>query len=194
MNIFFLDKTPKKSARYLCDKHVPKMLLESAQMLSTAVRKYEEFTQTTPLSAPIYKSAYPNHPMTKWVSTSKNNFNWALENAVWIDDEYRRRFNKIHKSFDVIQNIIDFELDAHIPDGKFTEPPQCMPDEYKHKNYVTAYRQYYAGDKVRFAKWERGRNEPKWFKKTKDKIEALKEKSRQESIERPSFQEGLLLA
>ena len=67
MNIFFLDKTPKFSAQYLCDKHIPKMLLESAQMLSTAVRKYEEETNTEPLSEPIYKSAYPNHPMTKWV-------------------------------------------------------------------------------------------------------------------------------
>ena len=49
MNIFFLDKTPDGSAEMLCDKHVPKMLLESAQMLSTAVRKYEEETDTTPL-------------------------------------------------------------------------------------------------------------------------------------------------
>ena len=40
MNIFFLDKTPYKSAQYLCDKHVVKMILESAQMLSTAVQRY----------------------------------------------------------------------------------------------------------------------------------------------------------
>ena len=44
-----------------------------------------------------------------------------------------------------------------------TPPPQCMPDEYRNKNYVTAYRQYYAGDKVRFAKWEKGRSKPKWW-------------------------------
>ena len=40
MNIFFLDKTPEKSAEFLCDKHIPKMLLESCQMLSTAVRRH----------------------------------------------------------------------------------------------------------------------------------------------------------
>jgi len=39
MNIFFLSESPVLSARYLCDKHIPKMFLESAQMLSTAVQK-----------------------------------------------------------------------------------------------------------------------------------------------------------
>jgi hypothetical protein len=39
MNIFFLDKNPQKAAEYLCDKHVPKMLLESSQMLCTAVQR-----------------------------------------------------------------------------------------------------------------------------------------------------------
>ena len=163
MNIFFLDKTPEKSAQYLCDKHIPKMLLESAQMLSTAVRKYEEETNTEPLSEPIYKSAYPNHPMTKWVGETKGNFNWALENAVWINNEYEYRFKKKHKSFNVIQNIIDFELDAHLPEGDTTTPPQCMPDEYKDKSYVTAYRRYYSNDKKYFAKWEKGRSCPEWW-------------------------------
>ena len=122
MNIFFLDKTPEKSAEMLCDKHVPKMLLESAQMLSTAVRKYEEETNTEPLAEPIYKSAYPNHPMTKWVCETKHNFDWTLDNALAIYDEYKLRFNKIHKSYRVIKNIVDFELNAHIPEGDFTEP------------------------------------------------------------------------
>ena len=163
MNIFFLDKTPSLSAKYLCDKHIPKMLLESAQMLSTAVRKYEEETNSTPLAEPIYKSAYPNHPMTKWVCETKDNFDWTLDNALAIYDEYKLRFNKIHKSYKVLKNIIDFELNAHIPEGDFTEPPQCMPDEYKNKDYVIAYRKYYQGAKSYFAKWERGVSAPDWW-------------------------------
>ena len=163
MNIFFLDETPKFSAQYLCDKHIPKMLLESAQMLSTAVRKYEEDTETTPLAEPIYKSAYPNHPMTIWVSETLGNFTWALDNAIWINNEYKLRFNKIHKSYKVLKNIIDFELNAHIPEGDFTEPPQCMPDEYRDTDYVTAYRRYYNTDKKYFAKWEKGRQQPEWW-------------------------------
>ena len=163
MNIFFLDKFPLKAAEYLCDKHIPKMLLESAQMLSTAVRKYEEETNSTPLAEPIYKSAYPNHPMTKWVCETKDNFDWTLDNALAIYDEYKLRFNKIHKSYKVLKNIIDFELNAHIPEGDFTEPPQCMPDEYRDKDYVTAYRRYYNTDKKYFAKWEKGRGCPEWW-------------------------------
>jgi hypothetical protein len=38
MNIFYLDKDPIKAAEYSCDKHVVKMILESAQMLCTAHR------------------------------------------------------------------------------------------------------------------------------------------------------------
>jgi len=139
------------------------MLLESAQMLSTAVRKYGEDTETTPLAEPIYKSAYPNHPMTIWVSETLGNFTWALDNAIWINNEYKLRFNKIHKSYKVLKNIIDFELNAHIPEGDFTEPPQCMPDEYRDTDYVTAYRRYYNTDKKYFAKWEKGRGCPEWW-------------------------------
>ena len=163
MNIFFLHKFPSKAAQYLCDKHIPKMLLESAQMLSTAVRKYEKETDTTPLAEPIYKSAYPNHPMTIWVSETLGNFTWALYNAFCINKEYEYRFKKNHKSYKVIKNIIDFELMAHIPEGDFTKPPQCMPDEYRDKDYVTAYRKYYNTDKKYFAKWEKGRSCPEWW-------------------------------
>ena len=163
MNIFFLHKDPQWAANALCDKHVPKMLLESAQMLSTAVRRYEEDTDTTPLAEPIYKSAYPNHPMTKWVGETKGNFTWALENAVFISQEYCKRFNKLHKSSAVINTIYDNNYIDDIPDGFFKEPPQCMPDEYKDKDYITAYRKYYQGAKAYFAKWERGVAAPEWW-------------------------------
>ena len=158
MNIFFLDKTPEKSAQYLCDKHVPKMLLESAQMLSTALHSH-----TMGISTGIYKEAYPNHPMTKWVGFNQDNFNWALENAMWIDEEYKTRFKKQHKSGKVIQCIIDNDYYKDIPDGFFSEPPQCMPDEYKDKDYVSAYRKYYQGAKSYFAKWKKGRQQPDWW-------------------------------
>ena len=158
MNIFFLHTDPQWAANALCDKHVPKMLLESAQMLSTALHSH-----TMGISTGIYKEAYPNHPMTKWVGEIKSNFEWALENAIYIHEEYRFRFNKNHKSYDVISNIINNNYSNDIPEGKITTPPQCMPDEYKDKDYVTAYRKYYQGAKKYFAKWEKGRSVPKWW-------------------------------
>ena len=159
MNIFFLDKTPEKSAEMLCDKHVPKMLLESAQMLSTAVQRH------TGGLAFLYKSAYPKHPMTIWVGTTKDNFKWALDNALWINNEYEYRFKKKHKSFRIIQNILKSNYAVDIPDGDMTTPPQCMPDEYKSLRnlYVSAYRDYYKGEKEYFAKWEKGRSQTKWW-------------------------------
>ncbi len=38
MNIFYRDNSPALAAKYHNDKHVVKMILESAQMLSTAHR------------------------------------------------------------------------------------------------------------------------------------------------------------
>jgi|TARA_B110000211_G_scaffold202573_1_gene234840 hypothetical protein len=172
MNIFFLHKDPQWAANALCDKHVPKMLLESAQMLSTAVRRHKtEFENYDK----IYKSAYPNHPMTKWVGDTRNNFRWALENAVFISQEYYKRFKKIHKSSEVINNIYDAKYmedipmmwvrpSYHLPKYTgITTPPQCMPDEYKDDDYVTAYRKYYQGAKAYFAKWQRGVPAPDWW-------------------------------
>ena len=158
MNIFFLDKTPYKAALALCDKHVPKMLLESCQMLSTAVQANaeKEFDD-------LYKPAYPKHPMTIWVGFNRDCFRWALENAVYINHQYEQRFNKEHKSFRVIETIYDNNYIDDIPDGFFKEPPQCMPDEYKDNDYITAYRKYYQGAKKYFAKWEKGVFAPDWW-------------------------------
>ena len=82
MNIFFLHRDPQWAANSLCDKHIPKMLLESAQMLSTAVQNYTDRIEE------LYKPAYPKHPMTKWVGFNRDCFRWALENAVFISQEY----------------------------------------------------------------------------------------------------------
>ena len=158
MNIFFLHRDPQWAANALCDKHVPKMLLESAQMLSTAVQKYTDRIEE------LYKPAYPNHPMTKWVGSTFSNFQWTLENAVFISHEYCKRINKLHKSSRILNAIYDNQYYKEIPDEQFTTPPQCMPDEYKDKDYVIAYRKYYMGAKAYFAKWERGVSAPEWWR------------------------------
>ena len=159
MNIFFLHRDPQWAANSLCDKHIPKMLLESAQMLSTAVQENagEQLED-------LYKPAYSKHPMTKWVGSTFSNFQWTLENAVFISHEYCKRFNKLHKSSRILNAIYDNQYYKEIPDEQFTTPPQCMPDEYKDKDYVIAYRKYYMGAKAYFAKWERGVSAPEWWR------------------------------
>ena len=159
MNIFFLDKSPEKSAQYLCDKHVPKMLLESCQMLSSAIQ-YNAMKTIDEL----YKPAYTHHPMTKWVGLGRDNFDWTFWNAIAINQEYKSRFGKQHKSFKILKIITDNNyIECIRPENIFSEPPQCMPDEYKDDDYVNAYRKYYQGAKAYFAKWEKGRQQPDWW-------------------------------
>ena len=71
MNIFHLHEDPKICAEYHCDKHVVKMILETAQMLSTAYQRH------CGLDDELYKPAYPKHPMTIWVGDSVENFTYA---------------------------------------------------------------------------------------------------------------------
>ena len=135
MNIFHLDKNPKICARYHCDKHVVKMILETAQMLSTA---------------------YPKHPMTIWVGDSLENFRYALALGEWLAIQYTYRYKKVHKSQKIIDHIRFHKLKNVVKNFtkvEFTRPPLCMPDEYKCDDYVQAYRNYYIGDKKEFARY-----------------------------------------
>ena len=126
------------------------MILETAQMLSTAYQKHcGEDTN-------LYKPAYPKHPMTIWVGESVENFNYAHLLGKELGKQYTHRYDKIHKSSNIINAFHNGRLqnvEDRFPTQYFTPPPQCMPDEYKHKNYITAYRQYYIGEKKRFAKY-----------------------------------------
>ena len=126
------------------------MILETAQMLSTAYQKHcGEDTN-------LYKPAYPKHPMTIWVGESVENFNYAHLLGKELGKQYTHRYDKIHKSSNIINAFHNGRLqnvEDRFPSQYFTPPPQCMPDEYKHKNYITAYRQYYIGEKKRFAKY-----------------------------------------
>ena len=150
MNIFHLHKDPKICAEYHCDKHVVKMILETAQMLSTAYRK--KFND----GEELYKTAFPKHPMTIWVGESVENFNYAHLPGKELGKQYTHRYGKIHKSSNIINAFHNGRLqnvEDRFPSQYFTPPPQCMPDEYKHKDYITAYKQYYIGEKKRFAKY-----------------------------------------
>ena len=151
MNIFHLHKDPRICAEYHCDKHVVKMILETAQMLSTAYQRHWGLDEY------LYKPAYPKHPMTIWVGASIENYKYALMLGTELGKQYTKRYKKIHKSSNIISLLRGFgrgkNVEYNFPSIKFTPPPQCMPDEYKHEDYITAYKQYYIGEKKRFAKY-----------------------------------------
>ena len=147
MNIFILDSDPAKAAQYHCDKHVPKMILESAQMLSTV------------LGGP-YKPTHRNHPCTLWVAKSRANAAWLWSLARHLNIEYKRRFShtKNHKSWDVIASL-EPALHSSLPDEFMTPFVQAMPDKYRCDDAVTAYRAYYRSKT--FAEWRKGA--PAWW-------------------------------
>jgi len=152
MNIFVLDKNINKCARYHCDQHVVKMILESVQMLCTALNKKGI---TTP-----YKSTHQKHPCVLWVEDSYANFVWLKKLAIALNAEYKYRFEKTsnHKSIAVLEEISGYQYESR----GLTEFAQAMPEKYKVPgNPVLAYRQFYLGEKMHFAKWTR-RRIPSW--------------------------------
>ena len=91
MNIFYLRKDPIKAAQYQYNKHVVKMILESAQMLCTAHHEIMGDDANVP-----YKRAHVNHPSTIWTRSSADNYAWLYWHMVALGDEYTKRYNKIH--------------------------------------------------------------------------------------------------
>ena len=152
MNIFFLDFDVKKCAEYHCDKHVVKMILETAQLLCSA-------HHVTGGSAP-YKLSHKNHPCSIWARKSLSNYLYLCELGLELCKEYTYRYGKRHKSQDVIEWCLINK--PNIPDIGFTEPAMAMPDEYKVKSVVESYRNYYMGAKSGFAVWK-NREKPFWF-------------------------------
>lgn len=157
MNIFVLDRNPEKAARMQCDKHVVKMILETAQMLSTAV----VLTGGTPKNA--YRPTHKNHPCTKWARETKQNFRWLKNHGLALCDEYTKRYGKVHKSEKIIRDLSE----VSIPEGPLTDFALAMPVEIKEdiknkKDPVLCYRDYYRKEKREIAKWNYS-EKPDWF-------------------------------
>ena len=150
MNIFYLDKCPYKAAELQYNKHVVKMILESAQMLCTAHHHYDLFTDVP------YKKAHYNHPSTIWCRQNKNHYRWLYNHMIALGQEYTARYGKEHMSITKCRLPL-FQYPVGIPEGKFEQPPQCMPDEYKDKCSIQAYWNYYIGDKKQIANLKKER-------------------------------------
>lgn len=133
MNIFFLDKNPARAAEYHGDKHVVKMILETAQMLSTIVRlkrgyhgvfAVDEYSKKLGVTGEhgkkwktyhkamygetgnypkIYLMTHINHPCTRWAGKSLDNFKWLLSLGYFLGNEYTSRYGGSHKSVEVIK-------------------------------------------------------------------------------------------
>jgi hypothetical protein len=144
MNIFLLDFHARRAAQAHCDKHVVKMILETAQLLFTA--HWVLAPEGLPPSA--YKKTHAHHPCSVWVRQSLDNYAWLCELGLELCAEFTFRYGKTHKT----QAHLEW-LTVHPPAGLaakgITTLPQAMPDPYKHPNAVTAYRTYYRENKLK---------------------------------------------
>jgi len=177
MNIFYLAEDPKVCAQDHCDKHVVKMILEYAQLLSTAHRVLDG-KETKVLSnsgkryvsnwilddssdAVLYKVAHVSHPSNIWTRASGHHYIWLWRLWHNLCLEYTERYNKTHISWKKLRTYLSIPP-QNIQDNGFTPPPQCMPDECKKNDTVQAYRDFYMAHKREFATWKT--QVPSWFK------------------------------
>lgn len=155
MNIFYLDSSPNICAAYHCDKHVVKMVLESAQMLSTA----HHIMLPDADNKKLYKPLNKNHPCNKWIRSARSHYRFVYKLYTELLYQYTLRYSKIHRS-NRLSTLLAF-CPATIPQRDFTPPPLCMPDDYKTDDPVRSYQLYYIGDKHSFATWRNGT--PDWW-------------------------------
>jgi hypothetical protein len=168
MNLFYLHKDPVQSAEMHCDKHVVKMIIEYAQMLSTAHRMLDG-TQYTDASSGrriqrwrldnsnmdgvLYKASHINHPSTRWVRENAIQYQYAYDMFTALCDEYTYRYGKIHLTDTKLRDLLN-EIPNNITLGSYSEPPQCMPEDVKVQNdSISAYHKYYQEYKKDFAVW-----------------------------------------
>ncbi len=178
MNVFVLAKKQTEIAEMQCDKHAVKMPVESGQMLSTAHRILDGEEEMRPSRSgkrmvkyfklsdrqkerTLYKVAHPKHPSTLWTMETVENYMWHFELWKEMLTEYLYRYGKMHKGwelFDLLESPPD-----NIPDGPLTPFPLCMPEQYKCADPVQSYRNFYIGEKSRFAAWNKARSKPDWY-------------------------------
>lgn len=178
MNIFYLDKHYRTCAKQHVDKHVVKMIVEYAQLLSTAHRvldgeEYEGRTANnrrirrfkmanSNIENTLYKASHINHPSAIWVRESSQHYWWLYLLFRELCMEYTHRYGKIHSTESKLGEVLQIKP-KNIKDNGFVEPPQAMPDYCKVPgDSIKAYQMYYVNEKIGFAKWTK-RDIPSWF-------------------------------
>ena len=155
MNIFVLDTDPKKCAVYHNDKHVVKMILETAQLLCGCHHVTESQYEIP------YKLSHKNHPCSIWVRQCIENYIWLCDLGLELCAEYTYRYGKRHKSQDIIEWCL--MNTPNIPtNGDITPFALAMPDECKVGTAIDSYRAYYILEKRELAAWK-NRQVPEWY-------------------------------
>ena len=152
MNIFALSNRAEEAALWHCDRHVVKMPLESAQILSTVVRGRGGEAR--------YNPTHKNHPCTLWAGECSGNYEWLVQLGLALCNEYTHRYGKRHACEAVIrEGSAPLPALRIAPRGAFA---LAMPEEYKQADAVESYRAYYRAEKAHLHSWK-NRQPPEWL-------------------------------
>lgn len=175
MNIFFLDSSPEVCAQQHCDKHVLKMIIEYAQLLSTAHRVIdgEQYIHVTERNHKIKRwklhddrenilhlAAHVNHPSNIWTRSSTSNYSWLYDMWRHLLKEYTYRYEKQHSNERLIFALA--KPPQNLKFHKWIDPPRAMDEIYKKEDVIDSYRNFYINSKSRFARWTK-RDIPDWY-------------------------------
>ncbi len=183
MNIFYLNDDPVKCAHDHVDKHVVKMILEYAQLLSTAHRildgvesvglsktgrKQTRYVLPDDRESILYSATHINHPSAIWCRQSSANYMWLAELLEECCKEYSYRYGKVHKvERDGLMQTLKNNFPKNISDKPFTEPTPAMPDECKVPgDSIKSYQNYYLMNKGHLWSWKgkiNSRTMPVWL-------------------------------
>ena len=179
MNIFYLHKDTTTAAKWHVDKHVVKMIVESAQLLCTAHRmndgvKTEARSKTgrktwryimedEKRQKELYQAVHYHHPSAVWCRETKQQYFWLYDLFKALGHEYTYRYGKIHSTNFKLNQIL-----SNAPNNiseRWREPPPAMqhyPQCIVPGDSIQSYRNYYIEAKAYFAKWTK-RDTPEWF-------------------------------
>ena len=179
MNIFYVDQDPNVAAQMLVNRHVIKMIVESAQLMSTAHRlldgqmyidltkngrKIKRWRLPDDREAILNPASHVNHPSAVWCRDTNNNYNWLFLHFQGLLSEYTYRYGKRH-AYDnptLYQALRDPPKNIRI--GHFYPPTPAMAEEYLvNKDSLLSYRNYYKNGKAHLHAWKK-REAPEWIK------------------------------
>ena len=167
----------------MVDRHVVKMILETAQLLSTAHRvldgkeiiiegwtdefgtrhrKKKLLVLDDHRDSILYRATHINHPSAVWCRQSVENYNWLVDHLFALGDEYTYRYGKKHLTIEKLGYMIQsppFNLKA----WDWTPMPSCMDKQYIiSDDPIINYRHYYVNGKSRLKKYTK-RRPPAWW-------------------------------
>jgi len=160
----------------MVDKHVVKMILETAQLLSTAHRlldgtesidtssgrKKRAYTLPDDRDTILYSATHINHPSAVWARQAVENYNWLVDHLFALGTEYTYRYGKQHLTITKL-GVPIASPPLNLKEWDMTPMPSCMDEQYKiGEDPIANYRNYYKYGKASMHSWKK-REVPVWI-------------------------------